>query len=421
MTTLQEITSCMDAYDPDALAVDKARAVVRAFLTPVTTNERVAVRSALGRVLGEDVVSTLDVPAHDNSAMDGYALRHADLKAEGETVLRLAGSAFAGQRFKGEVGKDECVRIMTGAVMPKGTDTVVIQEIARADGDKVRVPAGQKRGQNRRLAGEDLAVGKAVLKAGAAIGPAELGLLASLGLAEVTVRRRLRVAFFSTGDELSQVGTPLAEGQVYDSNRYTLYGMLTRLGCDIIDMGVVRDDRASLERALKTAAADADAIITSGGVSVGEADFIRELLTKLGEVVFWKIAMKPGRPMAFGKLGSAHFFGLPGNPVAVMVTFYQFVREALLALSGCNGDCTLPLLQVPCTAGMKKDPGRTEFQRGTLTRDAEGRWSVCPTGAQGSGVLRSMSEANCFIVLEHERGSIKPGDLVQVQLFDGLI
>ena len=424
MKTLQEITSCMDGYDPDALAVDKARAVVRSFLTPISTNERVALRAGLGRVLGEDIVSTLDVPAHDNSAMDGYALRHADLKPDGETPLRLAGSAFAGRQFEGSVGAGECVRIMTGAVMPEGTDTVVIQEIVRAEGGEVRIPAGQKRGQNRRMKGEDLSVGKAVLRAGQPIGAAELGLLASLGQAEVTVRRRLRVAFFSTGDELSQVGMPLAEGQVYDSNRYTLYGMLTRLGCDIIDMGVVRDDRASLERALKAAAADADAIITSGGVSVGEADFIRELLTRLGEVVFWKIAMKPGRPMAFGKIvhagKEAHFFGLPGNPVAVMVTFYQFVREALLALSGREGDCALPLLQVPCTAAIKKSPGRTEFQRGSLSRDAEGGWSVRPTGAQGSGVLRSMSEANCFIVLEHERGSVKPGDLVQVQLFDGL-
>ncbi|MFH1605241.1 MAG: gephyrin-like molybdotransferase Glp [Pseudomonadota bacterium] len=425
MKTLQEITSRMDGYDPDALPVDKAREIVRSFLTPVTTNERVGVRASLGRVLGEDIISPLDVPAHDNSAMDGYAVRYADLAPEGETLLRLAGSAFAGRQFEGSAGPGECVRIMTGAVMPAGTDTIVIQEIVRADGDKVCIPAGQKRGQNRRLRGEDLAIGKAVLRVGQPIGPAELGLLASLGLAELTVRRRLRVAFFSTGDELAAIGTPLAEGQVYDSNRYTLYGMLTRLGCNIIDMGVVRDDRASLECALKTAAADADAIITSGGVSVGEADFIRELLTKLGEVAFWKIAMKPGRPMAFGKIAhaqnAAHFFGLPGNPVAVMVTFYQFVREALLVLSGREGDCTLPLLQVPCTAAIKRSPGRTEFQRGTLSRDERGQWCVCPTGAQGSGVLRSMSEANCFIVIEHERGSIEPGDSVQVQLFDGLV
>jgi len=422
---LKRVVSCMDDYDPNALKVETAREVIRALLTPIATNEKVAVRTALGRVLGADIVSTLDVPAHDNSAMDGYALRHADLKTTGETALHLAGSAYAGRQFAGKVGKRECVRIMTGAVMPRGLDTVVIQEIVQAEGDTIRIPAGQKKGQNRRLAGEDLAAGKPVLRTGQAVGPAELGLIASLGLAEVTVRRRLRVAFFSTGDELASVGSTLKPGEVYDSNRYTLYGMLSRLGCDLIDMGVVGDDPASLERALRTAAADADAIITSGGVSVGEADFIRELLAKLGEVVFWKIAMKPGRPMAFGKIAQAgkeaHFFGLPGNPVAVMVTFYQFVRDALLALSGRSGDYALPLLQAPCTCAIKKNPGRTEYQRGRLARGERGQWSVSPTGAQGSGVLRSMAEANCFIVLEHKRGSVEPGELVQVQLFDGLV
>jgi molybdopterin molybdotransferase len=422
---LARVVSCIDDYDPDALKVSSAREVIRSFLTPVATNEKISVRAALGRVLGEDIISTLDVPAHDNSAMDGYALRHADLNPAEDTELRVAGSAFAGRQFAGKLGKRECVRIMTGAVMPQGADTVVIQEIVQIEGDKVRIPAGQKRGQNRRLAGEDLAAGKPALKAGQAVGPAGLGLIASLGLAEVSVRRRLRVAFFSTGDELASVGSVLKQGEVYDSNRYTLYGMLSRLGCDVVDMGVVRDDPASLERALKDAARDADAVITSGGVSVGEADFIRELLGKLGEVAFWKIAMKPGRPMAFGRIAhaghEAHFFGLPGNPVAVMVTFYQFVREALLALSGRTGDCTLPLLQVPCTSGINKSPGRTEFQRGLLARDQRGQWSARPTGAQGSGVLRSMAEANCFIVLEHERGPVKPGDLVQVQLFDGLV
>ncbi len=422
---LARVVSCIDDYDPNALKVEKAREAIRSFLTPVATNERIALRAALGRVLGEDIISTLDVPAHDNSAMDGYALRHADLKTAGDTQLRLAGSAYAGRQFAGKLAKGECVRIMTGAVMPQGADTVVIQEIVQAEGDKIRIPSGQKKGQNRRLAGEDLAAGKPVLKAGQPVGPAELGLIASLGLAEVSVRRRLRVAFFSTGDELASVGSSLKPGEVYDSNRYTLYGMLTRLGCDLIDMGVVRDDPLILKRALQAAAADADVIITSGGVSVGEADFIRELLGKLGEVLFWKIAMKPGRPMAFGRIAhagkEAHFFGLPGNPVAVMVTFYQFVRDALLALSGRTDDFALPLLQVPCISAIKKNPGRTEFQRGTLARDGQGQWSVCPAGAQGSGVLRSMAEANCFIVLEHERGSVKPGELVQVQLFDGLV
>jgi molybdopterin molybdotransferase len=425
MTTLAAIVSCLDGYDPNALSAATARAAIHASLQPITTNERVAVRSALGRVLGEDIISTVNVPAHDNSAMDGWAVRSEDLARDGATMLREVGGAFAGRQFEGSVGGGECVRVMTGAVMPPGCDTVVIQEVVRKENERIVIPPGQKSGQNRRFAGEDLALGKAVLHAGQLVRPAELGLMASLGLAEVSVRRRLRVAFFSTGDELASVGRPLAAGEVYDSNRYTLYGMLARLGVDMIDMGVVRDDPAALEAAFRDAAANADAIISSGGVSVGEADFTRELLGRLGEVLFWKIAMKPGRPMAFGRIAQgahhAYFFGLPGNPVAVMVTFYEFVREALLALSGRTGDFVLPLLRVPCASTLKKSPGRTEYQRGLLERDAAGAYTVRVTGAQGSGVLRSMSEANCFIVLEHERASIAPGDMVSVQLFDGLV
>jgi molybdopterin molybdotransferase len=420
MSMLRQIASCMDGYDPESLPVETARRVIRLLVTPVTGCERVAVRTALGRVLGADVVSTMNVPAHDNSAMDGFAVRGADLDPDGETVLREIGAAFAGRCFDGAVGAGECVRVMTGAVMPAGTDTVVIQEAVRADGTRIVVPSRQKTGQNRRLAGEDLAIGRVAIPAGRFVRPAELGLLASLGLAEVVVRRRPRVAFFSTGDELASVGTALKDGEVYDSNRYTLYGMLARLGVDLIDMGVVRDDPASLERAFLDAAASADAVITSGGVSVGEADFTRDLLGRLGEVLFWKIAMRPGRPMAVGRIGNAHFFGLPGNPVAVMVTFYGFVRDALLALAGRSEDCELPLLQVPSATALRKKPGRTEFQRGILARGEDGKWSVRITGQQGSGVLRSMSEANCFIVLEHDRGDVKAGDLVSVQLFEGL-
>ncbi|HET9043935.1 MAG TPA: gephyrin-like molybdotransferase Glp [Burkholderiales bacterium] len=410
----------MDDYDPDALPVETARRVIRSLVTPVTTNERVAVRASLGRVLGADVVSSMNVPAHDNSAMDGFAVRGADLMPDGETVLHEIGTSFAGRVFGGAVGPGECVRVMTGAVMPAGTDTVVIQEVVRVEGDRIVVPPGQTTGQNRRFAGEDLAVGRVALPAGRLVRPADLGLLASLGLAEVAVRRRLRVAFFSTGDELASIGAPLKEGEVYDSNRYTLYGMLARLGVDLIDMGVVRDDPASLERAFLDASAIADAVITSGGVSVGEADFTRDLLGRLGEVLFWKIAMRPGRPMAVGRIGNAHFFGLPGNPVAVMVTFYGFVRDALLALAGRTDDYALPVLQVRSATALRKKPGRTEFQRGIVACDADGQWSVRITGQQGSGVLRSMSEANCFIVLEHARGDVKAGDLVSVQLFEGL-
>jgi len=414
------VVSCMDGYDPEALPVDTARAAIRACLAPVDGVARVATRSALGRVLAEDIVPAIDVPAHDNSAMDGWALRGADLKADAETTLTEVGSALAGRAFAGAVGPGECVRVMTGAVMPRGADSVVIQEIVRADAGRITVPAGQKPGQNVRAAGEDLKTGVPVLRPGRALTPADLGLIASLGIGEVAVRRRLRVAFFSTGDELASIGQPLAAGQVYDSNRYTLHGMLTRLGVEHVDLGVVRDDPQALEDALRSAAASADAIVTSGGVSVGEADFVKQIMAKLGEVLFWKIAMRPGRPMAFGRIGNAFLFGLPGNPVAVMVTFYQFVREALLALGGRGDDSVLPLLHAQAAHPFRKLPGRTEYQRGILFREGAD-WKVKSTGQQGAGVLRSMSEANCFVVLEHARGRVEAGEPVQVQLFDGLV
>jgi molybdopterin molybdotransferase len=413
--------SCADDYDPNSMPVDKAREVIARFLSPVTTVESINVRGALGRVLAWDVISPLNVPAHDNSAMDGYAVRHGDLKPDGEVVLKIAGSSFAGLPFKGALKAGECVRIMTGGVVPQGADTIVMQEHVRAALEKVTIGAGHKKGQNLRRAGEDLAAGQVALKRGTALRPADIGLISSLGVGEVPVYRRLRVAFFSTGDELVSIGAPLGEGQIYDSNRYTIHGMLTRMGCEVLDMGVVRDDPALLERAFRDAAAAADVVITSGGVSVGEADFVKALLEKLGEVVFWKIAMKPGRPLAYGRIGAAHFFGLPGNPVSVMVTFYQFVRDALLRLSGLDPVPAIPTFKVPCTSSLKKAPGRTEFQRGILTRDPAGAWTVRVTGEQGSGILRSMSEANCFIILPTEQGNVTPGTLVDVQVLEGIV
>jgi len=417
MSLLQTV-SCLDGYDPDALRVDKAMQAIRACLSPIKEVERVPVRESLGRVLAEDIVPSIDVPAHDNSAMDGYAVRFTDL-GQGETALAEVGSAFAGRVFEGSIGPGQCVRVMTGAVMPAGADTVVIQEAVRKDGGKVLVPPGQKKSQNVRYAGEDLKAGVAVMRPGKPIGPGELGLVASLGIGEVTVRRRLRVALFCTGDELASIGAPLKAGEVYDSNRYTLYGMLARLGVEIADLGVVRDDPAELEKAFKKASSQSDVVITTGGVSVGEADFVKQLMAQLGEVLFWKIAMRPGRPMAFGKIENSYLFGLPGNPVAVMVTFYQFVRDALLHLSGRTDDYTIPLLKVPASQPLRKVPGRTEYQRGILFREG-GEWKVRITGQQGSGVLRSMSEANCFIVLEHERGKVEAGEPVSVQLFEGI-
>ncbi len=425
MTSILQALSCADNYDPNSLHVERARELILGLLPPVTGVERVFIRQALDRVLAADVISPIDVPSHDNSAMDGWALRFADLADGGETRLKNIGTAFAGRAFAGRVGAGETVRIMTGAVLPEGVDTVVIQEVSRVEGDAVIIPPGQQRGQNTRRAGEDLQAGKPAIPAGRKLRPAEIGIVASLGVAEVSVRRRLRVALFSTGDELCSIGDALAEGAVYDSNRYTLWGMLTRLGCEVIDMGVVRDDPAALEAAFREAAACADVIITSGGVSVGEADFIKQMMAQLGEVAFWKIAMKPGRPMAFGRIGKtqldgrdgpgAWLFGLPGNPVAVMVTFYQFVRPALLKLAGLAPLPVVPAFQARCLEPMKKAPGRTEYQRGILGRDESGAWTVRPTGAQGSGVLRSMADADCFIVLEHERGKVGAGDAVTVQ------
>jgi molybdopterin molybdotransferase len=416
--SIVQTVSCLDGYDPDALRVDKACEAIRACLSPIIESETVPVREALGRVLAQDIVPSIDVPAHDNSAMDGYAVRFADLQ-EKETPLKEIGAALAGRPFAGAVAPGQCVRIMTGAVMPGGTDTVVIQEVVKRDGERVVVPPGQKARQNVRYAGEDLKTGVPVLFPGKFLRPAEIGLIASLGIGEVRVKRRLRVAFFATGDELASIGSKLKEGEVYDSNRYTLHGMLSRLGVELIDLGVVRDDPAALEAAFRKAAAQADVVITTGGVSVGEADFVKQLMAKLGEVLFWKIAMRPGRPMAFGRIGDAFLFGLPGNPVAVMVTFYQFVRDALLHLSGRTDDYVIPLLKATSSENLRKVPGRTEYQRGILFRDG-GEWKVRTTGQQGSGVLRSMSEANCFIVLEHQRGAVKAGEPVQVQLFEGL-
>ncbi len=418
--SLAQAVSCLDDYDPDAIRVADAQRVIERFVTPVEAVERVAVRAALGRVLAADVISPIDVPAHDNSAMDGYAVRARDLGSEGETALRVVGSAFAGVPFHGALAAGEAVRVMTGAVMPGDCDCVVVQEVARVEGDRVVIPPGQKAGQNRRLRGEDLSAGCTALAAGRIVSPADLGLLASLGIAEVPVRRRLRVAFFSTGDELRSIGEPLAAGEVYDSNRYTLHGMLRRLGVELIDMGVVADRRDALERAMRVAGESADAIISSGGVSVGEADFTREVMAKLGDVAFWKIAMRPGRPMAFGRVGNACYFGLPGNPVAVMITFYFFARQALLRMAGAAAK-PLPLLRARALGDIRKRAGRTEYQRGILEFGDDGSMQVRTVGTQGSGVLRSMSQADCIIVLGHDQGSVKAGDLVDCVAFDGLV
>ena len=431
MTTPDDLSRCVDQYDPHALPVHAAQAIVRQWATPLADIERVSLHDALDRVLAEDIVSPIDVPAHDNSAMDGYAFDGAAVISEpGDVTLTVTGKALAGHPFAGTVAAGACVRVMTGAWLPAGCDTVVPQELVTREGETIRFPADALHaGANRRCTGEDLARGSVALHAGRIVRPADAGLLASLGIGDVPVRRRLRVAFFSTGDELRSLGEPLAPGCVYDSNRHTLSAMLRRLNLDTLDLGVVRDEPGALEAALRDAASNADVVLTSGGVSVGEADFTRKLLQTFGDVAFWSLAMRPGRPLAFGRIWSgerpgagrpALFFGLPGNPVAVMVTFYQIVREALLAMAGAMPQ-PVPLIAAASREAIRKRAGRTEYQRGIAERDTKGQWHVVPTGSQSSGALSSMSEANCFIVLAHEQANIDAGDTVDIMLFDGLV
>lgn len=404
-----------DDYDPDSMTVEQARLFIRQFLMPISGEDTLGLHDAHLRTLSRDVPSPMNVPPHDYSAMDGYALRHDDL--HGETRLRVAGSSLAGHPFEGKISSGECVRIMTGALIPANCDTVIMQEQVTLQGADAVIKGKHSPGENIRRAGEDIPLGSTALHAGQVIRAAELGLLASLGLARAVVYRKLRVAIFSTGDELLQPGVSLKPGRIYDSNRYALYGMLNELGgVEVLDMGNIRDDKSAIKSALLAAASNADVIITSGGVSVGEADYIKELLAEIGEVVFWKIAMKPGRPLAYGKIGTSHFFGLPGNPVAVMVTFKQFVSDALRTLMGQQPKPAITVKAI-CTERIKKSPGRIEFQRGILAQDETGALTVRTTGAQGSGMLSSMSQANCFIVLPMPQGNVEAGTLVDVQPF----
>ena len=449
------IANSMPGYAPQDLTVTDVNAFLSQLTSAVQQAESVGIFEALGRVLAQDIVSPFSVPPHDNSAMDGYAFRGAELKAGTTITLTPVGTALAGAAWRGTVAPGQCVKIMTGAVMPEGLDTVVPQEfVTRQDDGRITVSTSLLRpGDNRRLAGEDLLQGGVALPAGERLGPAALGLLASLGLAQVPVWRRLRVAYFSTGNEILSLGEAPREGAVYDSNRYTVFGLLQRLGIEVIDLGVVRDEPALLQAAFLDAAHRADAIITSGGVSVGEADHTRTMMQQLGDVEFWRIAMRPGRPMAVGRIhatgpqlqeklasspGStlaesyqnrsknetgAVLFGLPGNPVAVMVTFLAFVRPALLRMMGCSGRSLQPppLLRARSALPIRKKPGRTEYQRGWVRRDASGALVVEAAAHQGSGVLSSMVQANGLIVLGHGQGSVAPGEEVDVMVFDGVV
>ena len=419
MTDFTPQPSCATTEPVNTLRVEDAREKILQQISAISCWRKVALRDALGQVLHEDVISPLSVPPHANSAMDGYAVRGEDLKHQLISLKRV-GSAFAGKPFDKTVHTGECVRIMTGAMMPEGCDTVIMQEQAEVNNDLITLHGEHHSGENVRLAGEDIQTGAVVLTAGRRITSADLGLLASLGFAELKVRRRIRVAFFSTGDELRSLGETLNPGDIYDSNRYTLHAMLTRLDAEIIDMGVVTDNPDTLREALLQAAKEADVVITSGGVSVGEADYVKQLLDELGEVHFWKIAMKPGRPLAYGKIADAHFFGLPGNPVSVMVTFYQFVQPALHKLAGAIYHAPM-VLQAIAAENIRKRPGRFEFQRGLLRSNSANQLEVTMTGEQGSGILHSMSHANCFILLDEDCDGVAAGQSVTVQPFAGLI
>jgi molybdopterin molybdotransferase len=417
--SLADIAAQLEAYDPLALPANEVLNFLDHLVSPVQDPESVDIFSALGRVTAQDVISPINVPPHDNSAMDGFAFDGGQLCDSQSLSLKVVGTAVAGKAWAGAVNAGECVKIMTGAIMPKGLNTVVPQELCHITAsDLVEIPADiLKPGDNRRLCGEDIMQGQPALLKGALVTPAAAGLLASLGVPHVSVVRRLRVAYFSTGDEILSLGEAPREGAVYDSNRYTVHGMLQALGCEMIDMGVVKDVPELLEQAFNQAAEQADAIITSGGVSVGEADFTKAMMKKLGDVVFWKIAMRPGRPMAVGRIQkgqrSAILFGLPGNPVAVMVTFLAFVKPALLKMMGCT-TAPLPMLRARTQEVLRKKPGRTEYQRGIFSRNAQGELQVITTGNQGSGVLNSMVQANGLIVLSHQQGTAQLGDWVDV-------
>jgi molybdopterin molybdotransferase len=413
--------SCADDTDPLALTVQQARDSIRAALVPIRDQEQLAIRSALGRALAQECVSPINVPSHTNSAMDGYAFAGSDLPQEGPREYRVIATALAGQTVNMRCAPGECVRIMTGAPMPPGTDTVVMQEqVERLTDDRVRIEARHRAGQNVRQAGEDIAQGSRVFIQGRVLAAADLGVLASLGFPELRVYRRPRVAFFSTGDELRSIGEVLSEGEIYDSNRYSLFAMLTEAGVEIFDLGVVPDDPRALEDAFHHAARIADVVITSGGVSVGEADYTKEILDRLGDIAFWTIAMKPGRPLTFGRLGQAMFFGLPGNPVAVMLTFHQFVRPALAYLTSGNWPTRL-VTRARSRVALKKRPGRFEFVRGILAFDEQGQLTVGPSGAQGSGVLTSMSRANCYVLLDEECTGVAEGETVAVEPFSTVL
>lgn len=409
----------MEPFTAGLISLEDAQQKMLQQLTPISDSLNVSLFEAAGRITAKAINSPLDVPSFDNSAMDGYAVRLADIAPD--RVLPVAGKAFAGAPFNGAWPAGSVIRIMTGAPIPAGCDAVVMQEQTEQRDDGIVITAPVQAAQNIRRIGEDIQAGKQVLDAGVRLGAAELPLLASLGIAEVSVLRKLRVAIFSTGDELQAVGQPLAAGQIYDTNRFTVALMLNKLGCEVIDLGVVADDQAALRTAFTEADRQADVVISTGGVSVGEADFTRAMLEELGAITFWKLAIKPGKPFAFGRLANSWFCGLPGNPVSAAVTFYQLVQPLLATLTG-QTTRIMPLRQrARATQRLKKSPGRLDFQRAILSRGDDGVLEVRSTGAQGSHVFSSFALANCFVVLERDRGDVEPGEWVEIEAFNSLL
>ncbi len=434
---MNKLVNANQEFQSDFLSVTEARNAISTLIQDIQLQakrsdamEKLPLKQCLGRILANDILSPINVPANDNSAMDGFAFNSKELKTDREQIhLRIVGTVYAGQTSVPPTQASECIKIMTGAMMPPDCDTVIPQEFTQLSDEGLITFAKDtvRAGENRRLCGEDLQAGKPAIQQGRILKASDIGLAASLGIAELGVYQRIKVAILSSGDELCDMSEPLVPGKIYDSNRFSLHACLSQLGFEIMDCGIVRDTPEDLRHAFASASQKADVIISSGGVSVGEADFTKQIMDELGEVGFWKIAMRPGRPMAFGSLkpispktSPTVFFGLPGNPVAVMVTFYQFVRNALLQLNGALKP-EIPLVLVQSAEAIRKKSGRTEFQRGVLFRNSEGKLFVKSTGSQGAGILRSMSEANCFMILHHDQGNIAPGDWVDVEIFDGLL